>query len=277
MSYFYERRYSLGLGGRLTHAVKILLIANVAAFFLQLIIKHPMLYLFGLNPHLVFKKFMIWQLVTYMFLHGGFWHLFFNMFVLWIFGSEVEREWGSREFFKYYFITGIGAGIFNLLFLWAMGSPAITIGASGAVYGVLTAFGMLYPDRIVTLLLFFVFPVSLKAKHLVLFVFGISLLMGVSNLFGTSGGIAHFAHLGGMVVGYLYLKSDWRLSILWDYLKRRREMRRFKMRMRKEEERQRLQAQIDRILDKINEVGYENLSDQEKKILKEASKFFSKH
>ena len=149
MSYSYRPRF--GFGSMLTPMVKSLLIINVIVFLLEYITGGTeMIYLLGLVPRFVLRRFFIWQFFTYMFLHGGFWHLFLNMFILWMFGSEIERYWGSREFLKYYFITGVGAGF--LSWLTAMNSPVPTIGASGAIYGILVAYGMMFPNRPVYLL-----------------------------------------------------------------------------------------------------------------------------
>ncbi len=186
--------------GMIGPGLKNLLLANIAVFVAQILI--PSLvnpYIFGLVPVLVIKKLFIWQLVTYMFLHGGFGHIFFNMFALWMFGMELERTWGTREFVKYYFITGISAGISSLLWNW--GSPYPTIGASGAVYGILAAYALFFPDRYVYL--YFLFPI--KMKYLALILGAIEFLSMYQN-----DGIAHIAHLGGMVVGYFYLRHRYK-------------------------------------------------------------------
>lgn len=145
--------------------------------------------------------FYPWQLITYMFLHGGIGHIFFNLFALWIFGTAIENTIGTRRFTQYYFLTGIGAGILHFLIT---GSGAAVIGASGAVFGLLIAFGMMFPNREI----FFLFiPVPIKAKYFVVMYGAFELMMGVSSL---QTGIAHFAHLGGMVVGYLLIRY-WKL------------------------------------------------------------------
>ena len=158
-----------------------------------------------------------WQFVTHMFMHGGFWHLFFNMYTLYIFGSVLERVWGPKKFLLFYFVTGIGAAFIHTGVEWlqaqywvsqgsALAAQSLyelrltpTVGASGAIYGILMGYAMLYPDSIMTLLFP---PVSLKAKWFVLIFGGIELLTGVT---GTGGGIAHFAHLGGMIFGFLLI------------------------------------------------------------------------
>ena len=159
--------------------------------------------LFALNPITFITK--PWQLVTYMFMHGGFGHLFFNMYTLYIFGSVLERVWGTKKFLLFYFVTGVGAALVHIVVQYLTGSFALTVGASGAIYGILMGYAMLYPDSVLTLLFP---PISLKAKWFVLIFAGIELLTGVS---GTGGGIAHFAHLGGLIFG-LVLMLYWKKS-----------------------------------------------------------------
>ncbi|MDW7681988.1 MAG: rhomboid family intramembrane serine protease [bacterium] len=248
---------------RLTPGVKKLLIINMVVYFLQFFFSGWLIKWFALHPHDITHKFFIWQFVSYMFLHGGFWHIFFNMFMLWMFGTEVERSWGAREFLRFYLVCGIGAGLFHLLL-----QPASVVGASGAIYGVLIAFVMLYPDR---RLLFFPFPFLLKAKYWALIFVGISLMMGLLAV----DQVAHFAHLGGMLIGFLYIKFGWRLYLGNFFNKKKSELKSQK------DERQRQQTitllkKVDQILDKINEVGYENLTDRELRTLKDASDLLSK-
>src|SRR3989442_12333272 len=160
MSY-YRTQYSpqVGLGGRITPGVKAPLIINVSVFGLQVLTQQiagsgDFENTFGLLPNLVIHKFQLWRLVTYMFLHSTSWlsHLLLNMLMLWMFGTEVERVWGTREFVKYYFICGIGAGLVTCLVF----PQSTTIGASGAVFGVMLAYGMLFPNR--QIFLWFLFP-----------------------------------------------------------------------------------------------------------------------
>jgi membrane associated rhomboid family serine protease len=192
-------------GGPITRTVKALITANIAVFLLQ-IVSHLFgsnfidLH-FGLVPAYVTREHMLWQFVTYMFLHGGVFHIFFNMLTLFMFGNELERYWGTHRFLSYYFITGIGAGVCS--WLVAMNSWAIVIGASGAIYGLLLAYGLTYPNRIVYLN----FLLPLKVKWLVLIMGAMAFLSSIS---GSEPGVASIAHLGGMVVGYLFLKGrDW--------------------------------------------------------------------
>ena len=255
----------------MTPGVKKLLIANGVVFLLQMmgIISSRF---FGLVPALVIQKFYIWQLFTYMFLHAGMFHIVFNMFVLWMFGCEIERHWGTREFCKYYFITGVGAGLFNVIFQHT-GEFSI-IGASGAIYGLLLAFGLMFPNR--PILLYFLFPIP--AKYFV-FIFGT--LSFISAFSATNDGIAHFAHLGGMVVGFLYLRFDWKVNqfvsqFLSQFLSKSNKppMNLHRPNTHEEESSVDFRKQIDEILDKINKIGYQNLTDEEKDILKKASKYF---
>lgn len=270
--------YRLGLGGGLTKAIKYLLIINTAVFLLQHLMPssstgEPLLIKwFGMHPEWVYSKFQIWQIFTYMFLHGqgDIWHLLFNMFVLWMFGCEVERALGTREFVKYYIVCGLGAGILHLLF--KLNSIIPVVGASGAIYGVMVAFAVLFPERMITLLLFLILPIQIKAKYLVMIFAGISLFLGY---LGGNDGVAHFAHLGGMIVGFVYLKLDWRRDYIGTWIRRKRETRLMIQNMKKRQAMQRIRERVDQILDKINEVGYDNLSEDEKKVLKEASYLIS--
>ncbi len=143
--------------------------------------------------------FHSYQLVTYMFLHGNFSHLFFNMFALWMFGRSLEYELGSRRFLTYYMVCGVGAGLIQLLVGWLSASYGVTVGASGAVFGLLLAFGVMHPNAIIMLL---IPPIPIKAKWFVVIYGVIELLFGVS---GTMDNVAHFAHIGGMLWGFLLL------------------------------------------------------------------------
>jgi membrane associated rhomboid family serine protease len=200
----YGTSYSYQFGpGPLSPAVKVLLITNVVAWLVNMIVPAMTLSL-GLSPKDVFTGFAVWQPFTYMFLHdtSGFGHILFNMLALWMFGTELERTWGTRFFTKYYLITGVGAAATTLLL--ALVSPGIyyslTVGASGAIYGLLMAWAMYFPHR--TILFWGIFPIP--ARVFVLIMGAIAFL---SSLGGPGGGIAHIAHLGGLVVGFLYLKS----------------------------------------------------------------------
>ena len=218
MSY-YSQASRVFFGGPVTRTVKILIITNVAVFlvlaFSELAGSHVLISYFGLIPARVTHQLMLWQLVTYMFLHAEILHLFFNMLTLFMFGNDLERHWGTERFLKYYFITGIGAGVCS--WLVAMDSAAATIGASGAIYGLLLAYGLLYPDRII----FLNFLIPVKVKYLVLLMGAIAFF---SSLSGRESGISHIAHLGGMLVGLVFLKGkDWLVQYKIHNEQRRRE------------------------------------------------------
>ncbi len=264
MDYYQQQQLRFGPGGvYFTPTVRFLMFSNAVIFLLQTLTGRWLIDWFGLHPSEVFSRLHLWQFVTYMFLHGDFIHILINMFILWMIGGEVERRWGSKEFFKYYIICGVGAGFFHLLFNQTSSVPVV--GASGAIYGILVAFAMIYPDRMVIL---FPFPIPIKAKYLAM----IFVLVEASfGLLGQSG-VAHFAHLGGMLVGFLYLKFGWKIGLLWgDYIRKKRQQIELRQKIEKQQRILKLKAEVDSILDKINEVGYDNLTEKEKKILKQAS------
>jgi membrane associated rhomboid family serine protease len=245
-----------------------ILAANAIIFLLQSAFASlPINKTFGLVPYAIVHQFMIWQFVTYMFLHGGFFHIFFNSIALYMFGRDLERQWGTREFLKFYFITGIGAGI--LTFLLQLDSNIPTIGASGAIYGVLVAFAVVYPDRKI---LTFPFFVPIKAKYLVMIMIGLGVIAAWSQ---TDTTIAHFTHLSGALIGYLYLKQDWHLSGFKNPFRRIRQKKIAKQMMAQNRRAAELMDEVDRVLDRINEVGYDNLSEKERKILENAAKQLS--
>ena len=202
MRYDYRFRAG-GYSSFFPRGVKWLLISNIAIFVVYFLAGHTELgqifNLLALSPELVLRHFAIWQLFTYMFLHGSIGHILFNMLTLWMFGMDLERDWGTKRFLKYYFICGIGAGLCDVLVNAALGHlNTRTIGSSGAIYGLLLAFGVLYPDRVV--LMSFLFPI--KAKYFVMIIGAIAF---ISSL-GSSSGVGNVAHLGGMLFGYLYLR-----------------------------------------------------------------------
>lgn len=252
-------------GGRPTPAVKRLLVANVAAFVVQLFADPWTIRWFGLTPALVAQG-EVWRTVTYMFLHGGVWHLAFNMLWLWVFGREVEEALGSVRFLFFYFFTGIGAGLCALALGWGGFVPVI--GASGAVFGVLMAYAILNPHRPITLLVFLVLPVTMSARTLVAIVGGLQVLL----LLQSGGrGLGELAHLGGLFFGWLALK--WPAILAWIRLaERRREYsRQARVVTRRTAERRQLQDEVDRLLAKISRGGMESLTDRERKRLYEAS------
>lgn len=201
-----------GLGYGLTPVVKKLIYINAAVFLALVflgIFSRPLprllVSLLGVVPRDVVFGLRLWQPFTYLFLHGGFWHLVFNMFALWMFGTPLERDWGSRRFLRYYLLTGVGAGVLNVVVTLLWGGPAAvipTIGASGAIYGVLLAFGLLYPHQ--PILIWFLFPIPARIFVIIMGVFTFT-----SALSAPGSGISHISHLGGMLFGYLYLRGDW--------------------------------------------------------------------
>ncbi len=210
----YSVSYSFG-PGPVSPAIKALIYTNIGMFVLAWLVDSVTWYL-GLRPESVFTQFYLWQPVTYLFLHSGFLHIIFNMLALWMFGVELERLWGTRFFLKYYFVTGIGAAATMILLAlpWEWMIPglepftrsmrySITVGASGSIYGLLLAYALYFPDRP---LLMFPIPIPIKAKYFVMILAGMALLLSIS---ANQGGVANIAHLGGLVVGYLYLKL-WR-------------------------------------------------------------------
>jgi membrane associated rhomboid family serine protease len=160
----------------------------------------------GLIPYSVVHGLKFWQPVTYLFLHAGVMHLIINMLTLWMFGCDLERSWGTRRFLSYYFLTGVGAGLCVVLVnvlpeLWGhLQTPTVTVGASGAIYGILMACALLYPDRQVWLL----FPPIALPMRIFVLLWGAFAFF--SSLEGSGNGISHIAHLGGLLVGYLYLR-----------------------------------------------------------------------
>ncbi len=196
--------YAIGPGG-ISPAVKLLLIVNVAMFIATILVPELRQYL-GLRPQAVLERGAIWQLATYAFLHADVFHILFNMLALWMFGVELERIWGTRFFVKYYAITGIGAGLVTIVvsLLPLAFSPVMyivpTIGASGAIYGLLLAYGLTFPNR--PIYLYFLFQIP--AKYFVMIIGAVAFLSSISN---QPGGISHAAHLGGLGVGYFYLKG----------------------------------------------------------------------
>ncbi len=201
---------------RLPPVVKNLLIINIVIFMAQMLlpehigaaIQHYGALWFmdrSVGGGLMFQLGHAWQLVTYMFLHADVMHIFSNMFTLWMFGRILEQSLGSRKFFAFYMISGIGAGLIQLLVNWisyetgAGPAVAVTMGASGAVFGILIGFGMLFPNSVIMMLFP---PIPMKAKWFVIIYAGLELLAGVR---GSGGNIAHFAHLGGMLFGFALL------------------------------------------------------------------------
>ena len=180
---------------------KALILACVGMFCLGLLIPPQYEAWLALWP-IGSGRFMPWQLLSYAFLHGGVFHLLFNMFGLWMFGSELERLWGGRRYIHFLLASTLAAALVQLVWTQLIGSNSATVGASGALYGLLLGFGMLFPNRTIQLL---IPPIPMPAKVYVAVFGGLELLLGLSGL----SGVAHFAHLGGMLGGFLMIQY-WR-------------------------------------------------------------------
>ncbi|TDO07708.1 MULTISPECIES: rhomboid family intramembrane serine protease [Halomonas] len=194
--------------------ISLLLLANGLTFLVELVMPQAMFQYFALWPlaaapsglalpdGLPMGEFHLWQLLSYAFLHGSLFHLLINMFVLWMFGSPLERVWGAQRFATYYVLCVLGAGAVQLVVV-SMGEFAPTVGASGGVYAILLAFGLRYPNEYILLL---IPPIPMKAKYFVIVIGAIELWFGIT---GTRQGVASFAHLAGMLVGLLLILG-WR-------------------------------------------------------------------
>lgn len=277
MRYSTGPRPSFGFGPGLTPTVKALLAVNISIFLLQFVLGSGSLRLwfdttFGLVPAKVFGSLHLWQPVTYMFLHVTFFHILFNMFVLWMFGSELESLWGRREFLRYYLITGVGAGLTYMLIMPLIETGTrynVLMGASGAIYGLLAAFALLFPDR--RIMLYFLVPIPVR-----IFVIGLIVIETMSMW--RADNIGHLAHLGGMGVGYLYLRGGRRR--LDDFLRsRRRRKASSRFRVVDDEPPRRpgngssaVPDDVDRILEKISREGLDSLTPDEREILRRASR-----
>lgn len=298
-----------GFGGFVSFppVIKNLLIINGVVFFVQLIINNitfeglPVWYIlnrwFALNPISGVDaaghpfNFQIWQLITYQFMHGGFGHIFFNMFALWMFGGSIEDVFGSKKFLIFYLLAGVSAALFQLFITPLLGaSSAVTIGASGSIFGVLIAYAMFFPDNLI--FLYFLIPV--KAKYLI----GFLVLIEFFAVDSASSDVAHLAHLGGALFGFFYimfdknsyvsLKSVFKRSYFYKSSSNKNifnnpfsnnsqsssdmEDAKFHDVNNQEDSDNVSQKEIDEILDKIGQTGYQNLTEREKRVLFKASK-----
>jgi len=246
----------------MTPAVKMILIINIAVFlpcFLIPAVKQAVFGLFSVFPVDTFMSWQIWRLVTYQFLHDGVFHILFNMLILYFFGPMLEKMWGSRKFVKFYLICGACGGVLYtlLVMLGYMGSGYL-VGASGAIYGMLAAGAVLYPNMRVYFMGFF--PIPMKALAIILAVMSLLGVMRGNN----AGGQA--AHLAGLAAGAVYM-----LWPRWQQAKSNRQPERIKWESKINQQRT-FQADIDRILDKVHREGISSLSRKEKKMLREATK-----
>lgn len=277
----YQQQYGI-MGGRMTPGVRMLLTATVAAFLLQIIFDGltggAFTMIFSLSRAGI-GHLAIWQPITYMFLHGGLWHILINMLGLFFFGPETERFVGTRRFLWLYFGCGVAAGIGWLLISGR--ENAYCLGASGAVFGVLGAFAAFFPERPVTLLLFFVVPITMRARTL-------AIGLGLINLFSminAPGQVAYAAHLAGGLVGYGYghfsIKGgfEWKRLLnplrWWHEVRWHWRRRKFQVLSSSEpppEDEPPDAGEVDRILDKVAREGMRSLSRQERETLERASK-----
>jgi membrane associated rhomboid family serine protease len=242
--------------------VKYLIIANTGIFLFEFLFRLNWSMILGLTPALFWRGYL-WQPVTYLFLHGGIFHLLFNMFVLWMFGTTLESTWGTQRFLIFYFICGIGAGLLNAAV--TPGSPIPTVGSSGAIYGLLMAFGILFPDQLIYI--WGIFPV--RAKH---FVIGIGLIELLAAMSTAQSGIAHFAHLGGMLFGLVYMKWDNVRRFVSSRQNEKKRKQHLKVVWDREQEKEELQREIDELLDKLRMNGIGSLTAQEHERLRNATK-----
>ena len=257
-----------------TDAIKILVSVNFGIYILQSVSgKEDVFFrLFGLVPSTFISDLMLWQPFTYLFFHAPFYssvgisHVLLNMLGLWVFGRELEQAWGKTKFLRYYFTTGIGSGLITYFF--QIGSDNPVIGASGAVYGILLAYGISYPNRM--LYIWGLIPV--RSMWLVIIMGSIAFF----GLLGNADGISHVTHISGMLIGYVLIKKKWRLHDIWFAIRKKTVEFQVQRYEEKSIKKKMLQKDIDLILEKIQKVGFIGLSDKEKSKLYEASKTMSK-
>ena len=239
-----------------------LMIINIIIFLCMLFsntINQIMMKYFALNPVDVCSAFHIWQCFTYSFLHStqSLWHIIFNMIALWFLGPELEITWGKKNFFKYYFIIAIGSGLITAVYMFNYMPSVRTIGASGALYGLLVAYAILFPNR--RIYLYGILP--LKVRTAAIIFGGIALYYSITM--NDNSNISHIAHLSGMIMAFLYL---------FYWTKQKQKMRIIKTRKYKTTQKNQIREQnINKILDKINDEGWESLTDEEKQYLQQES------
>jgi rhomboid family protein len=245
----------------MTESVKTILIINVAVFLASIFARWFPWGIFELRPALIVNKLMIWQAVTYMFVHYDHWHLAINMLMLWFFGPAIESVWGPKKFMFYYILCGVGGALGAFIFSF----NSSTIGASGAIFGLLVAYAVMFPETVVLVLFFF----PMKIKYAVIFFAGINLLGAVSS---SSSGISHVAHLGGALFGYIYLKNEWLKFWLKRFSLFSSKPTKPKKHKTQEKGKDQEDKEVDGILDKISKTGMSSLTRQERRILDERSK-----
>ncbi len=257
---------------RMSPGVKNLVLANVAVFVVSSIVGPAFVKIFGLVPQQVLQERWVWQLATYMFVHGSFLHLLFNVFMLWMFGMAIEAQWGTREFLKFYFVCGLSVALVKVAF-WPHSAVPL-IGASGALFGLLVAFAMLYPESVVYL--YFFIPV--KAAHMAILCGAMEFFMMLGQ---GNGGIDHFAHLTGLGVGYVYIRWWFTLKLQMKAAlsgvaapraaaKPRRPGRPRSAPQSKPDSSASMED-VDRILDKILAKGVDSLTEDEREVMRRYS------
>lgn len=245
--------------------VKLLICINICIFILTEISgqRNTFFNSFGIVPNEVWTNLKIWQLFTYLFIHGGILHIFFNMFILWMFGKDLENEWGKNDFLFFYFLCGIGSGLITVLF--SIKSIIPIVGASGAIYGLLVAYGYTYPNRQVYL--YGLFPI--KVKYVVL---GLGIMASFAFFFSKQSNVSHITHLAGMGIGIILLSFNINLrNTKIEYYKF------ITKRLNNKKQRKRIttlqtKKKVDEILDKLNSSGWESLTKDEEQYLTKASK-----
>ena len=262
-------------GGYLTKGARVILFGTIGLYVVQyiadILTEGGFTSLFGLSAAGV-KKGYIWQFFTYMFLHGGLFHLFINMLGFFFFGPEMERTLGTRQFYFLYFLSGLLGGIGWYIISGLQVQWGVCIGASGAVFGILGAFAALYPNRPITLLLFFVLPVTLKAWVIVGALMLIQLMAVIAQDPGAS--IAYAAHLAGGIGGIMYMMTIYKEKLgIYRYMHRKRSSSKLRVMTKPDPSSSSLtHEEIDRILEKIAQEGMSSLTKKERELLDRASK-----
>jgi membrane associated rhomboid family serine protease len=257
-----------------TEAIKILISINFVIYVLQSLAGKEDIFfrLFGLVPNVFISELMLWQPFTYMFFHAPYYssigisHILLNMLGLWVFGRELEQAWGKSKFLKYYFLTGIGSGLITYLFQINSDNPVI--GASGAVYGILLAYGISFPNR----MLYIWGLIPIRSIWLVVIMGSIAFF----GLLGRADGISHVTHISGMFIGYILLKKKWQLADIIFAMRKKTVEFQVQRKEDKALKKKSITRDIDMILEKIKEVGFSGLSNEEQSKLYEASKSLSK-
>jgi len=267
MKYQYSNYNYNNISHNISNGVKTLLIINITIFLISNLLgmRYEFFSKFGLVPYTFFQELNLWQPITYMFLHGNLIHILFNMLVLWMFGNELEKILGKTKFLELYFFCGVGSGIITLLFNYNSYTPVV--GASGAIYGLFTAYAIIYPNR--NVYFYFLFP--LKIKYLLIIISSISFL---SIIMQQDTSISHITHLGGIIICLLYFnqnKIDNYKKLLTSLFKTKKDDKIVSINKKKINR----DLKINNILDKINLRGIDSLSENELKTLMDSSEVYS--